>query len=291
MLVALFPGQGSLKPEMGVPWVNHEAFELVDQIAEASGLEVRRLLTTAGLDELVRTDNAQIATFALSLVIAKAVAIKADVAVGHSLGEYSALTYAGILDLQEGARLVAARGRAMLNAALATEGSMVAVLGSDEDAILSATQDLDTVVIANQNAPGQIVVAGSVEQLATLRDQARDRGLRKVIPLDVGGAFHSPLMQPARQDLNEALAATHFHEGWLRVVANVDAQLHGGGSEWRTLLSEQLTGTVRFSDSISALPSATTFVEFGAGGVLAGLVRRITPEAEISTIGTPEDLD
>ena len=290
MLVALFPGQGSLKPEMGVPWVHHEAFGMVDDIAQAADMDVRSLLLDTPLEELVRTDNAQIATFALSLVIAKASGITADLAIGHSLGEYSALAYAGILDQADAARLVAERGRAMLAAAEITEGSMLAVLGADEATIAQAIEDLDSVVIANQNAPGQIVVAGSVADLEILRQQARDRGLRKVIPLEVGGAFHSPLMAPAQHQLEGALEKTAFHEGVMAVVANVDATPHGGGPEWRNLLSTQLTGTVRFADSISRLPNDASFVELGAGGVLAGLVRRISPDATVRSIATPDDL-
>ena len=278
MLVALFPGQGSLKPEMGVPWVHHEAFGMVDDIAQAADMDVRSLLLDTPLEELVRTDNAQIATFALSLVIAKASGITADLAIGHSLGEYSALAYAGILDQADAARLVAERGRAMLAAAEITEGSMLAVLGADEATIAQAIEDLDS------------VVAGSVADLEILRQQARDRGLRKVIPLEVGGAFHSPLMAPAQHQLEGALEKTAFHEGVMAVVANVDATPHGGGPEWRNLLSTQLTGTVRFADSISRLPNDASFVELGAGGVLAGLVRRISPDATVRSIATPDDL-
>jgi [acyl-carrier-protein] S-malonyltransferase len=290
VLVALFPGQGSLKPQMGVPWLDHEAFGIVDEIAAAASMDVRNLLLSTPLDVLVQTNNAQIATFALSLVIARASGIHADLAIGHSLGEYSALSYAGILDQGDAARLVAARGRAMLAAAEMTEGSMLAVLGADEATIIGATEDLDTVVIANQNAPGQIVVAGSVSQLEILKQEARERGLRKVIPLDVGGAFHSPLMAPAQAQLEGALDQTTFHEGSISVVANVDATPHAGGPQWRDLLRAQLTGAVRFADSIAQLPSDVSFVELGAGGVLSGLVRRISPNASVRTIATPDDL-
>jgi len=290
VLVALFPGQGSLKPAMGVPWLDHPAFGIVDEIASAADMDVRSLLTTTPLETLVRTDHAQIATFALSLVIAKAYGMAADLAIGHSLGEYSALAYAGILSQDDAAGLVAARGRAMLAAAEETQGSMVAVLGADESTIQSAIIDLDTVVIANQNAPGQIVLAGSIEQLALLKEQARDRGLRKVMQLDVGGAFHSPLMGTAQRGLEEALASVTFSDGSMQVIANIDATAHAGGDHWRDLLSRQLTGTVRFSDSVSALGTDARFVELGAGGVLAGLVRRITPDAVVSAVSIPEDL-
>ena len=290
MLVALFPGQGSLKPAMGVAWLDHEAFNLVDEIADATQIDVRSLLTTTPLEALVRTDNAQIATFALSMVIAKAAGLSADIAIGHSLGEYSALCFAGIVSQGNAARLVATRGQAMLKAAEMTHGGMVAVLGADEDTIARAIEDLDTLVIANQNAPGQIVVAGSSEQLARLREESRDRGLRKVIALDVGGAFHSPLMKPAQVALEQALNDTTFEQGSIEVVANVDAAAHAGGNHWRELLSRQLTGSVRFSESVRGLSADASFVELGAGGVLSGLVRRISPDAHVSAIATPEDL-
>ena len=291
MLVALFPGQGSLRPGMGTPWLNHPAIAVLDEIAEVSGVDLRSLTTEAPLEELVRTDNAQLATYALSLMVAEAAQVEADLAVGHSLGEYSALSYAGILSLAEGTRLVVERGRAMLEASQANPGSLVAVLGASPEALDATLVAHPGIVVANENAPGQTVLAGSLDDLEALKAGAKELGLRKVVALEVGGAFHSPLMASARTRLDAALASATFEHGQIPVVANVDALPHDGDADWAHLLSEQLTGTVRFSSSIAALPGENlSFVELGPGGVLAGLIKRIKPEAPCRSIGEPEDL-
>ena len=293
MLVALFPGQGSLRPGMGSAWHDHPSSRLLDEIGELAGIDVRRLVETAELEELVRTDNAQLATFALSAMVADALGIDADLAIGHSLGEYSALYYAGILDLASATRLVVERGRAMAEASREAPGTMVAVLGADEATLSAALAEVGGLVIANENAPGQLVVAGGTEKIALLRERARELGLRKVLPLEVGGAFHSPLMAPALDRLRRALEATHFSAGRIPVIANVDARRHVGSEDWVALLSEQLTGTVRFASSIASLDEGDLhFIEMGPGGVLAGLVRRIRPDvANIRAVGEPADLD
>ena len=268
MLVALFPGQGSLKPGMGLPWAGHDAVELLDRISEVAGVDVWRLLSTTEGDELVRTDNAQLATFALSTVIARAAAaegLTADLAIGHSLGEYSALHYAGILSLDEATRLVLARGKAMARAALQRPGSMAAVLGASEDEV--------------------------AEAIAEFKEGARALGIRRVVLLEVGGAFHSPLMAPASDSLAEALEVARFSTGTIPVVANVDASPHSGDAPWVELLRAQLTGAVRFEQSIVGTPSDASFVEFGPGGVLAGLVGRIRNDAVVRGIATPLDLE
>jgi [acyl-carrier-protein] S-malonyltransferase len=292
VLVALFPGQGSLRPGMGAPWRAHPSSRLLDEIGSLAGVDVRRLVEDAELAELVRTDNAQLATFALSTMVADAAGVEADLAIGHSLGEYSALHYAGILDLEDATRLVVERGRAMAAASAEVPGSMVAVLGATPEQLEAALAEVPGVVIANENAPGQTVVAGSVADLATLRERSRELGLRKVLPLEVGGAFHSPLMAPALPALRRALESATFATGRIAVVANVDAERHDGDADWVELLSAQLTGAVRFASSIEALPQAADhFVELGPGGVLAGLVKRIRPTAAIESLGEPGDLE
>jgi [acyl-carrier-protein] S-malonyltransferase len=292
--IALFPGQGSLKPGMGTPWVEHDAFAVIDEIGEITGVDVRHLLTDAPSDELIRTDNAQLATFALSTAIAQATrgaGATFDTAIGHSLGEYSALVCASILTLPVGAALVLERGKAMAEAADAAAGSMVAILGSNEADVSTALRGFPDLVVANRNAPGQIVVAGSLDQLEQLQAVARELGLRRIISLEVGGAFHSPLMAPARRRLDAALADVVFAEGTMPVVANVDGTAHRGGPVWRELLSAQLTGSVEFEASIANLPDRRgPFVECGPGGVLGGLVRRIDKAASVISLATPDDL-
>jgi len=292
VLIALFPGQGSLRPGMGLPWRGHPAARRLDEVSAIAGVDIRRLVEVAPLGELVRTDNAQLATFALSMMVADALNVEADLAIGHSLGEYSALCYAEILSLADATRLVVERGRAMAAASEVSPGSMVAVLGANDEVLDAALAHVPGVVIANENAPGQTVLAGSVEDLAILRAQAKELGLRKVIPLEVGGAFHSPLMAPALDRLRAALEATTFSIGRIPVVANVDATAHRGDDGWAGLLTAQLTGTVRFASSIASIQGGDlSFVEMGPGGVLAGLVKRIRQDAKIRSVGDPSDLD
>ena len=293
MLVALFPGQGSLRPGMGVPWIGHPSAAVLADVSISAGLDVTALLCEASAEELVRTDNAQLATFALSMMIADActsMGVIADLAIGHSLGEYSALCYAQIVTLEEATHLVMARGEAMERASRERPGSMVAVLGASESALRGALGGLDELVIANLNAPGQIVVSGPTSELDVLRSESKERGLRRVVPLEVGGAFHSPLMSTAEGTLRRALDATTFLDGRIDVVSNVDAQRHPGGAIWPDLLLAQLTGPVRFQECVESTPQDARFLELGAGGVLAGLVGRIRSDAQRSSIGVPGDL-
>ena len=293
MRIALFPGQGSLRPGMGLPWRDHPSSVLIDEISSVAGVDVRHLVDDADSEELVRTDNAQLATFALSAVVAHAANIDdVDVAIGHSLGEYSALCFAGILDLGAATTLVVARGSAMAEASAARPGTMAAVLGADDETLRKVLEAFSSLVVANQNAPGQTVVAGSLDDVSALRERARDFGLKRVMPLEVGGAFHSPLMEPARAPLEAALASTTFHQGSIPVIANVDAAQHAGGDVWRTLLLNQLTGAVQFQASVEAVGGHhNEFIELGPGGVLTGLVKRIDTDATLRTLATPDDVE
>ena len=290
--IVLFPGQGSLRPGMGLPWRSHSARTLLSDISDISGVDVARLVDEADKEELVRTDNAQLATFALSAMAGAACGgLNADLAIGHSLGEYSALAFAGILDLASATRLVLERGRAMAEASSLTPGTMVAVLGAEPDVLLRAIASFPGLVVANRNAPGQCVVAGPLESINAFREQSKELGIRKVMALDVGGAFHSPLMAPAQPALITILSATQFHDGSIPVVANIDATPHQDGSPWPMLLAEQLTGPVLFQESVETITeSDLEFIELGPGGVLCGLVKRMKPDATLLSIGTPEDV-
>jgi [acyl-carrier-protein] S-malonyltransferase len=208
---------------------------------------------------------------------------------GHSLGEYSALTAAGILGLDDATRLVAARGAAMLAAAEAAPGTMVAVMGAPIEEITRALEPLQATGtnawVANLNAPDQTVVAGDRAGIDRASDALRPLG--KVVALAVGGAFHSPLMAPAEAALRTALDTTAFEAGTVPVVANVDARPHRGGPEWRDLLGHQLTRPVRWTDSVRVLLDECrcgAFVEIGPGATLSNLVKRIargTPTARV----------
>jgi [acyl-carrier-protein] S-malonyltransferase len=297
MLAFTFPGQGSQKPGMGAPWVEHESWELVDEASEVAGRDITRLLLEADAEELRQTDNAQLTTFVLSLVVLDAVervGVRPAMAAGHSLGEYTALTATGTMSFEEGVRTVVARGEAMREAAEDNPGTMAAVLGLEDDDCDVACRRADgDVWVANFNAPGQLVIAGSAEGVAAAGAAAKELGAKKVMPLPVGGAFHTPYMAPARDDLRKAIDAVTFRAPDVPVVANIDARPHLDAEEWSKLLSGQLVSPVRWRHSVARMfeDGVRTFVELGPGSVLTGTVKRIATDARALTVSTPTDLD
>jgi len=279
-VVALFPGQGSLSGGAGVQWQSPRFWEVLARVSEAARLDVAALLLTASDEEVVRTDRAQIATFALSIVgyydLIES-GIRPRYLLGHSLGEFSALVAAGLLSIEDGARLIGVRGAAMARAAAATEGSMVALMGGDEGA-REALEGLDEVWVANINGTGQIVVSGTRKGLDDLLERHKELGWRRATPLPVGGAFHSPLMAPAQDELDKALTSVQWGTTDAILVSNVDAAVHVSSAEWRELLSRQLTSPVEFAAATLALPeTVTTTIEMPPSGVLTGLTKRIRP--------------
>jgi [acyl-carrier-protein] S-malonyltransferase len=276
--VALFPGQGSLSGGAGLAWRDSRHWELITRISEASGFDVQALLLTASDEEIVRTDRAQIATFALSLLGYRELldlGIRPRYMLGHSLGEFSALVASGLLNIDDGARLIAVRGTAMARAAEASEGSMVALMGGDDGA-RDALATLKEVWVANINGTGQIVVSGTRAGLDDLLSRHKELGWRRATPLAVGGAFHSPLMAPAQDELDGALRRVQWASTDAILIANVDGRIHTSAEDWRALLSRQLTSPVQFLDATLALPdSVTTTIEMPPGGVLTGLTKRI----------------
>jgi [acyl-carrier-protein] S-malonyltransferase len=284
---------------MGAPWQDHPSFELVAQASEVTGRDVAELLLTADQETLTRTDNAQLATFVLSLVVldaAERVGLEPRAAAGHSLGEYTALVATGALDYRDGLRLVAERGAAMQHAAEVSPGTMAVILGLDDDTVEAACLRAEgDVWVANFNAPGQVVIAGTAEAVAEAGRIAKELGGKKVLPIPVGGAFHTPLMAPARDRLRKALSSVTFHTPEPAVVANVDARAHESAEEWPKLLSAQLCSPVRWRHTLETLVAAgmQTFVELGPGGVLTGLARRVLPTADsvAVSVATPDDLD
>ncbi|MDE3204598.1 MAG: ACP S-malonyltransferase [Acidobacteriota bacterium] len=297
MLALLFPGQGSQRAQMGVPWTGHPAWALVERLSEATGRDVSGLLTDADADTLKATRNAQLAAFALSLVALHAARISglayvpvAAVA-GHSLGEYSALVAAEAIPADAAAQLVAARGEAMQGAADAAPGTMAAVLGLDADLVRQACAGVEGAWPANDNAPGQVVIAGTAAGVERAGEAARALGAKRVMALPVGGAFHSPLMAPAQDLLDAALDAAHFHDSTVDVVANVDASAHRDG--FAELLSRQLVAPVRWRESLETLSRAgvTHFLELGPGTELSGMVKRTVEGAHRANVATPDDLE
>ena len=279
-VVALFPGQGSITAGAGRGWTDSRHWPLVERVSEAADVDVGALLTTATGDDVVRTDHAQLATFALSQIGYHELldlGVRPRFLLGHSLGEFSALVASGLLSLDEGARLIAVRGAAMARAAGAREGSMVAVMGGDEEA-RRALEGLTDVWVANINGTGQIVVSGTRAGLDELLERHRDLGWRRATALPVGGAFHSPLMAPAQAELDAALERTEWGTTEHVLISNVDARAHGSPDEWRGLLRRQLTSPVEFLDATLALPSSVLVsVEMPPGTVLTGLTKRIRP--------------
>lgn len=280
--VALFPGQGSISGAAGAAWTSSRHWGVLDQISAASGLDVEYLLTKADNDEVVRTDRAQIATFALSIISYLEMVdlgVRPRYLLGHSLGEFSALVASGLMSVDDGARLIGVRGAAMAKAARAHPGSMVALMGGDDDA-RRALDSLEDVWIANINGTGQIVVSGTSEGLEHLLAGHRELGWRRATPLNVGGAFHSPLMASAQDELDAALDAVQWGTTEATLIANVDAKVHTSPDEWRSLLSRQLTSPVEFLEATLALPdTVTTTIELAPAGVLTGLTKRIRPFA------------
>jgi [acyl-carrier-protein] S-malonyltransferase len=277
-IVALFPGQGSLSGGAGVDWQSTRFWDLIARVSEAARLDVAALLLSASDEDVVRTDRAQIATFALSLVGWHDLldqGIRPRYLLGHSLGEFSALVASGLLTLEDGARLIGVRGAAMARAAASTEGSMVALMGGD-DGSREALKSLDEVWTANINGTGQIVVSGTRAGLDDLLARHKELGWRRATPLPVGGAFHSPLMEPAQLELDKALASVSWGTTESILISNVDAAVHTSAEEWRELLSRQLTSPVQYLDAVLALPeSVTTTIEMPPSGVLNGLTKRI----------------
>jgi [acyl-carrier-protein] S-malonyltransferase len=285
---------------MGIPWRDHPSWQLVGQLSEVAGRDLAELLLDASPDTLRATRNSQLATYTLSLVALDAAtkgplgegtgAEQLAAVAGHSLGEYTALVAAGALSASQGATLVQARGEAMQSAAEANPGTMAAVIGLELEGVTEACAEVEGAWVANDNSPGQVVIAGTLQGVEDAGEAALKGGAKRVIPLQVGGAFHTPLMLPAQAPLDAALAAAEFAPTSLPVVANVDAMPHTDG--FRTLLSAQLCSQVRWRGSLLALggTGAKLFVELGPGTELSGMVRRTVPEAVRLNVAGPDDL-
>ncbi|MGA1438629.1 MAG: ACP S-malonyltransferase [Ilumatobacteraceae bacterium] len=297
MLAFMFPGQGSQRPGMGRPWVDHDSWELVAEASDVAGRDVGRLLLDADAEELRDTRNAQLTTFVASLMVLDAVerlGVEASWCAGHSLGEYTALAATGALGFQEGVVLVSERAAAMHDAGQARPGTMAAVLGLDDDQVEVACNLADAEVwVANFNAPGQVVIAGSPSAVEAASRHAKELGAKKVMPLQVSGAFHTAFMTAARDRLRDAIAAADVRDAEIPVVSNVDAKAHQHGHEWTALLSAQLSSPVRWKHCLQTLAGlgVSDFAELGPGGVLTGMAKRSVDGARTISVATPDDLD
>jgi [acyl-carrier-protein] S-malonyltransferase len=282
---------------MGRPWEGHESWELVGDASDVAGRDVARLLLDADAEELKDTRNAQLTTFVSSLMVLDAVerlGIEPSFCAGHSLGEYTALTATGALSFEDGVRLVVERADAMHEAGTVNPGTMAAVLGLDDDQVEVACRLADSDVwVANFNAPGQVVIAGSIEGVDAAGRHAKDLGAKRVMPLQVSGAFHTPYMTAARERLRAAIAMASPRDTEVPVVSNVDAQPHATGEEWSALLSAQLSSPVRWKHCLLSLADAgvSGFVELGPGGVLTGMAKRTVESLRTISVSTPDELD
>ena len=304
----LFPGQGSQHVGMGQDLYERfpEARALFDAADAALGFGLTERMFGAGGDEaaeqeaLQQTDVTQPALYVHSLAAAAVLKERGhtpDQVAGHSLGEYSALAAAGALDFEDGLRLVRLRGTLMAEAGHRRPGTMAAVLGLDDDDVAAvceeASQEGSVVQAANFNAPGQVVISGDEDAVARASEQFKAQGARHVVPLPVSGAFHSPLMEYARDGLREALLETDVQAPRCPVYLNVTATPTSDPNEIQKRLLEQLTAPVRWSETLRRMQQdgATRFIEVGTGKVLTGLVRRtLGREAETATAGTADEV-
>ncbi len=296
MIAFTFPGQGSQAPGMGSAWIDHPSWELVAEAAEASGRDIEHLLLRADAEELRQTRNSQLATYVLSMIVLDAVeriGIEPAFHAGHSLGEYSALTAAGVVNFPAGVQLVAERGEAMQAAADERAGTMAAVLGLDDDLVDQACLIDGDAWVANYNAPGQVVIAGDPDDVNTAGAKAKELGAKRVMPIKVGGAFHTPLMSPARDRLRKTLSETELRDAHRPVYTNLDAKPHTNAADWSNLLGAQLTNPVQWRRSLHELDQAgaTVFLELGPGTILTGLVKRTIKGATALGVNSPADVD
>jgi [acyl-carrier-protein] S-malonyltransferase len=288
----VFPGQGSQRPGMGAPWRDSPSWSLVEHASDVLGRDVARLLLSADAEELRPTREAQVTTFLVSLMAWETLHDLPDVSVvaGHSLGEFTALVAGGALTCDDGLMLVGARGAAMQEAADAAPGTMAAVLGLEDDAVTAVLDEVEDVWPANFNAPAHVVVSGTAEGVAAGGAALKAAGARRVLPLPVGGAFHTPLMEPARARLETAMREVHLARPGLPVLSGVTAEAYG--KDVTATLSRQLTAPVRWRQLLEQLPAfgVDRVVELGPGGVLTGLVKRTLPEVQAVSVARPADL-
>jgi [acyl-carrier-protein] S-malonyltransferase len=301
-----FPGQGSQAVGMGRDLADayQEARNVFAEVDDALGQKLSALMFEGPEETLRLTENAQPALMAVSVAVARVLesrgaglAGRAAFVAGHSLGEYSALAAAGAFRLADAARLLRTRGLAMQAAVPVGEGAMAAVLGLDMPALREVVAEAagdEVCDIANDNAPGQIVISGGRAAVERAMEIAKARGAKRALPLPVSAPFHCRLMAPAADAMRAALGAVDIRAPVVPVVANVLARPISAPDDIRQRLVEQVTGLVRWTECVGWLVGeggATRLVEIGAGKVLSGLARRIAPDVPAISIGTPADVD
>jgi [acyl-carrier-protein] S-malonyltransferase len=305
MRAFIFPGQGSQAVGMGqaIAEASPVAREVFQEVDEALGQHLYRLMTEGPAEDLLLTENSQAAIMANAIATLRVLeregnvrlADKAEYVAGHSLGEYTALCAAGALDVATTARLLKLRGLAMQAAVPVGEGAMAALLGADLDkarAIAEAAAEGEVCTVANDNDPSQVVLSGAKGAIDRAIAIAKAHGAKKAVLLPVSAPFHCPLMQPAADAMEQALAEARIEAPLVPVFANVTAAAVGDPDTIRRLLVEQVTGMVRWRESVLAMQDAGVgqFVEFGAK-VLTGMVKRIAPDAQAVSVVTMDDVE
>ncbi len=289
MKAFVFPGQGAQFVGMGKDLYENDpkAREFFEKANEILGFRITDLMFEGTEDDLKQTKVTQPAVFLHSVILAKTLGddFKPEMVAGHSLGEFSALTAAGALSFEDGLRLVSARAQAMQKACELKPSTMAAIIALPDEKVEEICASIPGVVVAaNYNCPGQIVISGEVEAITAACEAAKAAGAKRALPLKVGGAFHSPLMEPARAELASAIEATEIHTPVCPVYQNVDARPHTDPAEIKANLVAQLTAPVRWTQTVQNMVAdgATVFVELGPGKVLQGLVSKISREATVS---------
>ncbi len=291
MKAYIFPGQGAQFPGMGLELYEKSdlAQELFEKANEILGFSITDVMFEGTAEQLKETNVTQPAVFLHSVILAKTLGedFKPEMVAGHSLGELSALVAAGVLTFEDGLKLVSKRAHAMQKACELQSSTMAAVLGLEDSVVEEVCSSVDGIVVAaNYNCPGQLVISGEVQAVETACDLLKEKGARRALILPVGGAFHSPLMEPAREELAQAIEQTTFSEPLCPVYQNVPASAITDPSVIKENLIKQLTAPVKWTQSIQAMiaDGGTDFVEIGPGKVLQGLMRKIDRSVDASSI-------
>jgi [acyl-carrier-protein] S-malonyltransferase len=286
----IFPGQGAQFIGMGKDLYdsNENAKALFNKANKILGFEITEIMFNGSDEDLKQTKVTQPAVFLHSVILAYSIeSFKPDMVAGHSLGELSALVANQTLSFEDGLNLVHKRALAMQKACEMNPSTMAAILGLDDSIVEEACKTIDEIVVAaNYNCPSQLVISGSNAGIEKACELMKENGAKRALPLPVGGAFHSPLMEPARAELQEAIEATHFAKPICPVYQNVTASAISNPDEIKTNLISQLTAPVRWTQSVQAMVAdgATHFIEVGPGKVLSGLVKKIHRESEVAQV-------
>ena len=289
----VFPGQGSQKVGMGKDLYENYAIarQIFDRVDDALGFKLSSLMFAGDTEELNKTSNAQPAIMAVSIAyfeVLKSLGLinidEVKYMAGHSLGEYSALCAAGVLTLEDTAKLLKARGAFMMQACIDNPGAMAALIGFDYDKVKAIADDCSCFV-GNSNSPAQIVLSGSLQTVEKACDKAKELGVKRAVMLPVSGAFHSPLMQNAADNMIEVISNVKFAMSNIKVISNLTAKEYVDTTEMKDLLVKQITNTVKWQESVLYMVDngVTSFIESGFGNVLTGLIKKIAPDTSITT--------